>query len=101
MANGQATIRINSGNPHVYFSDQYASISITRRGKEIYNKEFIGNKNYSSEINTVSLETGDLVTIMHREANDIRLAVNHSYLKNNMNGNYLYIVGKGLLKLIS
>ena len=101
VTNGQATIRINSGKPHVYFSDQYASISITRRGKEIYNKAFIGNKNYSSEINTVSLETGDLVTITHREANDIRLAVNHSYLKNNMNGNYHYIVEKGLFKLIS
>ncbi|PCE02221.1 viral enhancin protein [Enterococcus hirae] len=101
VANEQATIRINSGKPHSYISYQYASISITRQEKEIYNKVFIGDKNYSSEINRVSLETGDLVTIKHIEANDTRLAVNHSYLKNNRNGNYHYIVEKGLLKLIS
>lgn len=101
VANEQATIRINSGKPHSYISYQYASISITRQEKEIYNKVFIGDKNYSYEINRVSLETGDLVTIKHIEANDTRLAVNHSYLKNNRNGNYHYIVEKGLLKLIS
>ncbi|MFQ6835536.1 MAG: toxin Cry1Ac domain D-VI-related protein [Enterococcus faecalis] len=101
VANGQATIRINAGKPHVYFSDRYASILITRQGKEIYSKEFIGDKNYPSETNTVSLETGDLVTIAHREANNTRLAVNHSHLKNNEEGTYHYEVGNGLLKLIS
>lgn len=101
ISNGLATIRINSGKPHVYFSDRYASISIIKQGKEIYNKEFIGDKNYLSETNTVSLETGDLVTITHREANNTRLAVNHSYLKNNENGTYRYEVENGVLKLVN
>ncbi|EPH85028.1 putative mucin/carbohydrate-binding domain-containing protein [Enterococcus faecalis] len=101
VSNGLATIRINSGQPHVYFTDRYASISITRNGKTIYNKEFIGNQSYSSETNTLSLETGDLIIVTHREANNTRLAVNHSYLKNNENGTYRYEVKNGLLKLIS
>ncbi|EMF0203395.1 viral enhancin protein, partial [Enterococcus hirae] len=101
VTNGVATIRINSGKPHVYFSDRYASISITRNGKTIYNKEFIGDQSYPSETNTISLETDDLVTITHREADNTRLSVNHSYLKNNKNGTYHYEVKNGLLKLIS
>lgn len=83
ITNGLAKIRTNLGKPHFYFSDRYASISITRKGKVVYNKEFIGDKDYSSETDTASLETGDLVSITHREANNTRLAVNHSYLKNN------------------
>ncbi|MEB5927561.1 toxin Cry1Ac domain D-VI-related protein [Enterococcus faecalis] len=101
VSNGLATIRINSGQPHVYFTDRYASISITRNGKTMYNKEFIGNQSYSSETNTLSLETGDLIIVTHREANNTRLAVNHSYLKNNETGTYRYEVKNGLLKLIS
>jgi len=101
VSNGLATIRINSGQPHSYFTDRYASISITRNGKTIYNKEFIGNQSYSSGTNIVSLETGDLIIVTHREANNTRLAVNHSYLKNNKNGTYRYEVKNGLLKLIS
>ena len=102
VANGMATIRINSGKPHVYFEDQYASISITRNGSVIYDKKFIGNQHYSSEMNTISLENGDLISITHKEPNDIRLAVNHSYLKNNNGtGTYSYQVEDGLLKLVS
>lgn len=101
VTNGLATVRINSGKPHVYFAERYASISITRNGKIIYSKEFIGDKNYSSETNTISLETGDVINITHSEATNIRLAVNHSYLKNNENGTYRYEVKNGLLKLIS
>ncbi|MFP7291525.1 toxin Cry1Ac domain D-VI-related protein [Enterococcus hirae] len=100
VSNNLATIRVNAGKPHVYFAGRYASIQITRNGKMIYNQEFIGNTNYPSSINSISLETGDLVTITHREANDIRLAVNHSYLKENTNGIYNYIVENGMLKAI-
>lgn len=37
--------------------------------------------------------------ITHREANDVRLSINHSDLKNNTKGTYRYKIVSGLLVL--
>lgn len=99
VINSVATIRTYSGKPHVYFSNTYASIVISRHGKNIYGQSYKGDCNYSSNIDSIPLQEGDIVNIMHSEA-ETRFIVNHSYLKNN-NENYKYIVENGLLKLIS
>ena len=99
VAGNTATIRTNQGTPHSYFTDRYASISIVRDGQTIFEKEYIGNQSYPKAEDTVELQDGDVVTVTHREANDTRLAVNHSNLKHNTQGNYQYTVTDGLLVL--
>lgn len=99
IADRIATVRTNSGQPHAYFTDSYASITIKRAGQTIYEKDYIGNKNYPAKTDTIDLQDGDTVTVTHREANDTRLAVNHPDLKNNNSGTYNYTVQNGLLVL--
>ncbi|MEC5317305.1 toxin Cry1Ac domain D-VI-related protein [Enterococcus casseliflavus] len=99
ISNNLATIQIASGRPHSYFSEAYASIQITRDGKTIYNHDFIGDQSSTAEEKSITLETGDLVTITHLEADVNRLAVNHSDLLYNTDGVYYYIVEDGKLKV--
>lgn len=98
VSNNLATINITSGKPHSYFSEVYASIQITRNGKIIYNQEFIGDQNNTSEEKSIALETGDLVTITHLEADANRLTANHNDLLYNTDGVYHYVVEDGILK---
>lgn len=98
FTNENLTIRTENIRPHGGFYDQvYASLVITRKDATIVNKKYIGNKYLSCSQEEISLQNGDLVTITHREANDIRFTVNHTELKPNRNGIYKYIVHNGLL----
>lgn len=99
VASGVATIRTNKGTPHSYFNDRYASITISRNNKTIYQKEYIGDRHYDAKTDTVTLSEGDQVTVTHREANATRLAINHENLKNNTKGTYHYDVKDGQLVL--
>lgn len=78
VASGVATIRTYSGTPHSYFNDCYACIIIKRYGSTILDKKYIGNQNYPSKIESVELKDGDEIMITHREANYVRLSINHS-----------------------
>ncbi|MGX7174154.1 toxin Cry1Ac domain D-VI-related protein, partial [Enterococcus ratti] len=99
VINGVATVRTNAGQPHCYFNDRYASITIERNNQTVYQKEYIGDHNYATATDTINLREGDLVTVTHREPNDIRLAINHANLKNNTSGTYRYDVRNGQLIL--
>ncbi|MGL9870203.1 toxin Cry1Ac domain D-VI-related protein [Enterococcus sp. DIV0691] len=99
VANGVATVRTIAGTPHSYFHDRYASITISRNNETIYQKEYIGDRHYDDSTDTINLNEGDIVTVTHREANDIRLTVNHNTLKNNTSGTYEYIVKNGQLMI--
>ncbi|MGN8981014.1 putative mucin/carbohydrate-binding domain-containing protein [Enterococcus villorum] len=99
VASGVATVRTIANTPHSYFTDRYASITIARNSKTIYQKEYIGDRHYDAKTDTIELKEGDLVTITHREANNTRLAINHANLKNNTNGTYRYDVKNGQLVL--
>lgn len=93
FTNENLTIRTENIRPHGGFYDQvYASLVITRKDATIVDKKYIGNKYLSCSQEEISLQNGDLVTITHREANDIRFTVNHTELKPNRNGIYKYIV---------
>ncbi|MBO1137576.1 putative mucin/carbohydrate-binding domain-containing protein [Enterococcus faecalis] len=97
VINKTAILRINSGSPHVYFADPYASIKIERNSKVIYKKIFIGDKSNSTNKEIISLQEGDVLTIIHREP--WRLITNHSELKLNNSESYSYIVKENKLNI--
>lgn len=75
------TIRVNSYNtdPHVYFTDEYASIQIFDENENlIYEKIYIGNTKSPSD-DTVKIDFGYKIKIKHREASS-RLIFNSKIL---------------------
>lgn len=97
VADSVATVRTYAGQPHYYFDDRYASITIRRNDRIILDKYYIGSEDFPSQVDTVNLQDGDKVTITHREANQTRFIVNHPDLKPNDSGTYYYIVQGGRL----
>ncbi|WP_275400425.1 toxin Cry1Ac domain D-VI-related protein, partial [Enterococcus faecium] len=97
---GVATIRTFAGEPHVYFSDTYASIQVIRKNETIYEREYNGNKKYDTSVKKITLEDGDTINIFHQEKD--RYRVNHASLKsNNQTINlFSYIVNNGQIMLI-
>ncbi len=72
-ATKKATVTVNTGRPHAYFSNTYAKISILNTtGKEVYTKDLIGNVTYDFSNETIPFEEGYTVKIYHAES-DIRL----------------------------
>ncbi|MBC1228342.1 putative mucin/carbohydrate-binding domain-containing protein [Listeria booriae] len=75
LANKQAKLWVRSGQPHVYFQDSYATIKIEdATGNVIFTKDFLGNVANTELNKTLPIESGSLITIMHREAVD-RLSI--------------------------
>ncbi|CAM4285175.1 hypothetical protein HCJ57_14665 [Listeria booriae] len=75
LANKQAKLWVRSGQPHVYFQDSYATIKIEdATGNVIFTKDFLGNVANTELNKTLPIESGSLITIMHREAAE-RLAI--------------------------
>ena len=98
VTHGIATLRTNAGQPHAYFTGQYAHITIKHGNNIIFDKDYIGNINQQAKVNTIHLQDGDTVTITHKEAGT-RFIVNHPDLKSNNSGTYTYTVQHGMLVL--
>lgn len=61
-------IKINSGKPHVYFSNQYAKIEIFDENKNsIYEKSFIGNEEQKPTTQILDIKPGYKIKIFHEE----------------------------------
>ncbi|EOB2765397.1 immunoglobulin-like domain-containing protein [Enterococcus hirae] len=96
VAHGVATLRTNAGRPHVYFTGQYARITVKRGNNVIFDKNYIGDVHQQAKVDTIHLQDGDKMTITHKEAGT-RFIVNHPNLKPNNSGTYYYVVEKGQL----
>lgn len=98
VAHNVATLRTIAGQPHSGFGDHhYAGITIKRGNEVIFEKEYLGNQNYSAADHTIQLQDGDRVTITHEESG--RLMVNHPTLKPANTSTYYYVVQNGQLAI--
>ncbi len=96
VTHGIATLRTNAGEPHSYFTGQYAHITIKHGNNIIFDKDYIGNLYQQAKVDTIHLQDGDTVIVTHKEASS-RFTVNHPDLKPNNSGTYYYVVEKGQL----
>ncbi|MCR1972980.1 M60 family metallopeptidase [Clostridium sporogenes] len=77
LSSNQAKIDIKKGEPHVYFDDSYASLSIKdNEGNIVYTKDFIGNKTNDALVKNIPIKTGYYITIKHQESEDRLLITN-------------------------
>ncbi|ENJ9652912.1 enhancing factor [Clostridium botulinum] len=77
LSSNQAKIDIKKGEPHVYFDDSYASLSIKdNEGNTVYTKDFIGNKTNEALVKNVPIRTGYYITIKHQESKGRLLITN-------------------------
>lgn len=77
LSSNQANIDIKKGEPHVYFDDSYASLSIKdNEGNIVYTKDFIGNKTNEALVKNIPIKTGYYITIKHQEPDNRLLITN-------------------------
>ncbi|WP_434302890.1 putative mucin/carbohydrate-binding domain-containing protein [Clostridium botulinum] len=77
LSSNQAKIDIKKGEPHVYFDDSYASLSIKdNEGNIVYTKDFIGNKTNEALVKNIPIKTGYYITIKHQEPDNRLLITN-------------------------
>lgn len=77
LSSNKAKIGIKKGEPHVYFDDSYASLSIKdNEGNIVYTKDFIGNKTNEALVKNIPIKTGYYITIKHQESEDRLLITN-------------------------
>ncbi|EKS4342609.1 putative mucin/carbohydrate-binding domain-containing protein [Clostridium sporogenes] len=77
LTSKQAKIDIKKGEPHVYFSDSYASILIRNtEGNTVYTKDFIGDKGSEALIKDIDIKPGYYITIKHQESDNRLLITN-------------------------
>ncbi|APQ97147.1 putative mucin/carbohydrate-binding domain-containing protein [Clostridium botulinum] len=77
LTSKQAKIDIKKGEPHVYFSDTYASILIRdNEGNTVYTKDFIGDKENQALIKNIDIKPGYYITIKHQESDNRLLITN-------------------------
>ncbi|ACO84629.1 putative mucin/carbohydrate-binding domain-containing protein [Clostridium botulinum] len=77
LTSKQAKIDIKKGEPHVYFSDTYASILIrSAEGNTVYTKDFIGDKENETLIKNIDIKPGYYITIKHQEPDNRLLITN-------------------------
>ncbi|EMG29240.1 enhancin family protein [Listeria fleischmannii subsp. fleischmannii LU2006-1] len=88
----EASVNIRAGRPHVYFSNQYAAITILdKENHEKYKQSFVGTTNYGAKVDKVKLEVGDLIKVEHQEAQarlSIQNQMNHLSLEKNKTVTY-------------
>ncbi|WP_082761186.1 putative mucin/carbohydrate-binding domain-containing protein [Clostridium sp. ATCC 25772] len=82
LSSKQANLDINKGEPHVYFTDSYASVVIKDiEGNNVYSEDFIGSKSNTDLLKNISIESGYYITIKHKEP-DSRLIITN--INNNL-----------------
>ncbi|MGN5884060.1 Ig-like domain-containing protein [Staphylococcus simulans] len=79
----QIEFKQNAGQPHVYFTDEYAHMTIQKAdGTNVLDKSYIGNQRLSSETQTFDLDYGDKVIVHHREPAARRVLVRNETKEN-------------------
>ncbi|MBA8768856.1 hypothetical protein GWK85_07470 [Staphylococcus schleiferi subsp. coagulans] len=77
--------RQNNVQPHFYFTDEYARITIkNQNGKILLDQSLIGNETAEGKAATFDLKDGDTITVKHREPQSRRQVwriENHTQLK--------------------
>ncbi|WP_432390154.1 Ig-like domain-containing protein, partial [Staphylococcus chromogenes] len=70
----EVAYRHNNGQPHIYFENQpYAQVTIqTQNGEVLLDKTFIGNEVLTATDQTFTMNYGDTITVMHKEAESRR-----------------------------
>ncbi len=77
LSSNEAKIDIKKGEPHVYFDDSYASLSIKdNEGNIVYTKDFIGNKSNEALVKNIPIKTGYYIIIKHQESKGRLLITN-------------------------
>ncbi|MDR2671309.1 MAG: DUF3472 domain-containing protein [Oscillospiraceae bacterium] len=62
------TVRTNAGQPHVYFAETYASLSVySSAGQRKFSRTWAGKTSYAAQTQTAALAAGDKVVITHLE----------------------------------
>ncbi|UEX90396.1 Ig-like domain-containing protein [Staphylococcus ratti] len=76
-ATKEVIYRHTNGQPHVYFGEQeYAHVTIrTQQGEVLRDQSFLGNERLSEEQQTFTMNYGDTITVMHREAESRRQVI--------------------------
>ncbi|UXS75815.1 Ig-like domain-containing protein [Staphylococcus chromogenes] len=70
----EVAYRHNNGQPHIYFENQpYAQVTIqTQNGEVLLDKIFIGDEKLTVTEQTFTMNYGDTITVMHKEAESRR-----------------------------
>lgn len=77
LSSNETKIDIKKGEPHVYFDDSYASLSIKdNEGNIVYTKDFIGNKSNEALVKNIPIKTGYYIIIKHQESKGRLLITN-------------------------
>ncbi|MFV3012776.1 DUF3472 domain-containing protein [Clostridium botulinum] len=77
LSSNEAKIDIKKGQPHSYFKDSYASLSIKdNEGNTVYTKDFIGDKTNEALVKNISIKPGYYITIKHQESEGRLLITN-------------------------
>ncbi|PGB67004.1 putative mucin/carbohydrate-binding domain-containing protein [Bacillus toyonensis] len=66
-------VNLEAGVPHSYFNNTYASITVKNStGSVVYNKEIVGNRQQTAEIQTVPVKVGDYIELTHIEGEAVK-----------------------------
>ncbi|MED2764957.1 putative mucin/carbohydrate-binding domain-containing protein [Bacillus thuringiensis] len=66
-------VNLEAGVPHSYFNNTYASITVKNStGSVVYNKEIVGNRQQTAEIQKVPVKAGDYIEITHMEGEAVK-----------------------------
>ncbi|HEL0004432.1 TPA: hypothetical protein TVG27_001693 [Streptococcus equi subsp. zooepidemicus] len=95
-----ASLVTKKGQPHSYFSTNYATVTILNDKKEtVYSKEYVGNVSQVAQTEELELKEGYYLIINKQEPN--RFYTNHNdALKQNNTNPYTYVVRDGQLERI-
>ncbi|MEC2514336.1 putative mucin/carbohydrate-binding domain-containing protein, partial [Bacillus cereus] len=86
-------VNLEAGVPHSYFNQTYASITVKNStGNVVYNKEIVGNRQQTAEIQTVSLKAGDYIEFTHIEGEAVKEKTRATLL--NLENNKQEYIGK-------
>ncbi|KAA0757596.1 S-layer protein, partial [Bacillus sp. BF2-3] len=86
-------VNLEAGVPHSYFNSTYASITVQNStGSVVYNKEIVGNRQQTAEIQTVPVKVGDYIEFTHIEGEAVKEKTRATLL--NLENNKQVYIGK-------
>ncbi|PEI84667.1 putative mucin/carbohydrate-binding domain-containing protein [Bacillus toyonensis] len=86
-------VNLEAGVPHSYFNNTYASITVKNStGSVVYNKEIVGNRQQTAEIQTVPVKVGDYIEFTHIEGEAVKEKTRATLL--NLENNKQVYIGK-------
>ncbi|EJR31652.1 hypothetical protein III_05310 [Bacillus mycoides] len=94
-------IKLQAGVTHSYFNSTYASIKIQNSsGSVMYNKEIVGNRQQTAELQTVPVKVRDYIEFTHIEGDEPKEKV-HAIFTNFENGKQEYLGKKRIYQVTS